>query len=134
MSKTEFKASRAFTIVSISILAGLAYGFWAAYANYEYGTKIMLLAGGAQGIYAFFSTWIVTSIAHKALLICGVTITGAVLSFCASLSAMIAIPSFVHWVINTPNVLQAVLPGLVWGSLYTLAYITNIRKSMILSQ
>ena len=42
------------------LLAAVVFGGWAAFVNSEYGLFVLVRSGLGQGVYAFFSTWIVT--------------------------------------------------------------------------
>ncbi len=121
MSSSQIK------IILISLLAGLIYGSWAAFANFEHGTAVAAKAGIGQGIYALASTWLVTLTAvyvyHK--------LKGGWLGFCcgfgSSFLVMLSIPLLIHSILLTPNVWQAILPGLIWGSGYIFIYLLKQR-------
>lgn len=97
------------------------YGSWAFYANYDHGATAAWLAGFIQGSYAFVSTLTVTLLALKIYHHYKGGIKGVTLGFSASFVAMLVIPWAVHTAAGTPDTLQTVLPGLIWGSIYLVA-------------
>lgn len=99
-------------------LAFIVYGGWAAWVNSEYALAVTLRAGIGQGTYAFFSTWFVTAVARKVLSVYGPRWKGMLASFSAAFLVMLAFPLSIHAVLMTPDVMEAILPGLVWGSGY----------------
>lgn len=100
------------------LLAGLVFGSWAAYVNSEYGTFVLIRTGLGQGIYALFSTWIVTRTVRDVM---NVT-TGNPLRFIAGFASgfivMVSIPLAIHAALGTPQILLAIAPGVLWGSIY----------------
>lgn len=108
-------------------LAFLIYGGWAAFVNSEYGLAVLIRSGLGQGVYAFFSTWMVTAVARKVLFHYGSNWRGFALSFLASFFIMLACPLTVHAILQTPEVIQAILPGLIWGSFY-IAFVIKISS------
>lgn len=104
--------------VIAGILAALVYGSWAAFVNSEHGTIIWVKAGLGQGTYAFFSTWIVTNTALKSLAFFGSRWWAQLLSFLTSFLVMITFPLTIHTLLGTVDILQAIAPGLIWGSVY----------------
>lgn len=117
----------------IAILSALAamfvYGGWAAYANFEHGRDAWTMAATIQGIYAFISTLSVTVCAQWIYMKCGRGVRGIVLGFSISFVLMLAIPVGVHSLAGTPDILQTILPGLIWGALYLLSYLVLQEKS-----
>ena len=104
--------------VIAGVLAFIIYGGWAAWVNSEYGFDVTLRAGLGQGIYAFFSTWFVTAIARKMLARYGIGLLGKTVSFMSAFLVMLAFPIVIHNILKTPDILEAIFPGLIWGSGY----------------
>ena len=101
----------------------LVYGGWAIFANFEHGRSAWLMAGIIQGIYAFGSTLAITVVAYWAYIRIGSGIQGILCSFGLSFLVMLSIPVSIHTVAGTPDILQTILPGLIWGSGYLIAYL-----------
>lgn len=101
-----------------AVLALLVYGTWAGWVNSEYGLAVALRAGFGQGIYAFISTWVVTAFARKVLAKFGPNWKGILISFSSTFVVMLAFPVVIHNLLMTPDILEAILPGLIWGSGY----------------
>ena len=104
----------------IPMLAACIYGGWAAYVNLEHSASVALRAGLGQGIYAFMSTLLVTEMAKRAFRFFGCGYKAILFSFIATFLLMLAIPCIVHAWLMTPDTLEAILPGLLWGSIYIL--------------
>ena len=75
-------------------------------------------AGVGQGVYAFASTWLVTATAQQLLARLGYQPRGLVLSFLITFALMLSIPLLIHTLLQTADIWEAILPGLVWGSGY----------------
>jgi len=110
-------------------LAFLIYGSWAGWVNSEYGLAITLRAGLGQGIYAFFSTWVVTAVARRILYQYGLNWKGMFISFLVTFLVMLAFPVVIHNILMTPDIIEAILPGLIWGSGYIAVVIWLTRKA-----
>ena len=117
----------------IAFLSGLAallvYGSWAAYANFEHGRSAWVMAATVQGVYAFVSTLTVTVCAQWIYIKVGRGIKGILVGFGSSFIVMLAIPIAVHSWAGTPDIVQTILPGIVWGSLYLISYLLLQEKS-----
>ena len=115
------------TIIT-ALAAGLGYGGWAIYANYEHGIHAWMMAGAVQAIYAFISTLSITHIARKVFIKYDCGVRGVMAGFIASFIVMLAIPLSVHSFFGTPNIWQTILPGLIWGSIYLIGFLLTLDK------
>jgi hypothetical protein len=115
------------TIIT-ALAAGLGYGGWAIYANYEHGIHAWMMAGAVQAIYAFISTLSITHIARKVFIKYDCGVRGVMAGFIASFIVMLAIPLLVHSFFGTPNIWQTILPGLIWGSIYLIGFLLTLDK------
>lgn len=106
------------TPVLAGVLAALVYGSWAAFVNSEHGTAMSVKAGLGQGSYALFSTWIVTAAAIRSLNYFGYAPRDKLLAFTLTFLIMLMIPVVIHALLGTEDVLEAITPGLIWGSFY----------------
>lgn len=111
------------------LLAAVAFGSWAAFVNSEYGMFVLVRSGLGQGAYALCSTWIVTRVATNVFAFTGRTTQGMILSFVSSFLVMVSIPLTIHLLIGTPEITNAILPGLLWGSAYLAVYIWLLSKT-----
>jgi hypothetical protein len=116
-----------FTILA-SVLAFLIYGAWAAYVNSEYGTAVYVKAGLGQGLYALLATWIMTALTQATFVKAGADGRALLLAFLAGFAVMLAIPLTIHFFLDTPDVLEAITPGLIWGSGYLLVVLNVTQK------
>jgi len=110
-------------------LAASVFGGWAAFVNREYGLFVSMRSGMGQGIYALFSTWIVSRSAETVFSFSGSGAQAVLLSFVASFLLMISFPLTIHQVLGTPEILNAILPGILWGSGYIVTYIWFLSRS-----
>lgn len=112
----------------IPFIAFLAYGTWAAFVNYEHGFKAFFLAGLAQGSYAFLSTLFITEAAKKTYIKLGCNLKGQLLGFLSSFTIMASFPFIIHSMVGTPNIIESILPGLAWGTLYIFVVLIRLPK------
>jgi hypothetical protein len=112
------------------LLAALVFGGWAMYVNRQAGLTIALRSGLAQGVYAVFCTQIVGRVAVDVFRRTLGMRWRYILSFGASFLAMIAIPAVLHRAVGTPEILAAVLPGLIWGSGYIVAILGALSRDI----
>lgn len=106
----------------------IIYGSWAVYANFEHGQHAWVVAGLVQGIYAFISTLTVTIAASWMYKKCGCGWRGIFIGFNFSFLIMLAIPVTVHNFANTPDILETILPGLIWGSGYLSVFLVLTER------
>ena len=109
----------------------LVYGAWAVYANYEHGRDAWVMAGMVQGVYAFLSTLSITVVAKAVYIRCGCGKMGISIGFITSFIVMLAIPVGVHSVAGTPDILETILPGLIWGSMYLMGFLLVTERNRI---
>ncbi len=105
------------------LLAAVIFGSWAAYVNSEYGLLVLVRSGLGQGVYALFSTWIVTRTGANVFSFVGGGAYGLVVAFVATFLVMISFPLTIHHALGTPEIFNAILPGIVWGSGYIFTYL-----------
>lgn len=125
------KASQYSTVLLNATAALLGYGAWAVYANFEHGQEAWLMAGIVQGVYAFISTLSITIVAKRIYATCGRGKMGIFAGFTASFPVMLAIPFSVHSVAGTPDILETILPGLVWGAIYLLGFLILTERKRL---
>lgn len=108
--------------------AMIVYGGWAVYANFEHGQHAYVMAGLVQGMYAFISTLTMTSAARWMYEKFGRGHQGILSGFSFGFMVMLAIPVIVHNIAGTPDILETILPGLIWGTGYLLTYLILAEK------
>jgi hypothetical protein len=99
-------------------IAGIGYGSWAFFVNSEYLLQQALISGIGQGLYASIFTLVLTKISFKIYLLCGGQLKGFITAYAAAVGLMIIIPLTIHYFLKTPDIWQAILPGLAIGGLY----------------
>ncbi len=110
------------------LLAALVFGGWAAFVNREYGPIVTLRSGMGQATYALFSTWIVSRTVVNVFSFAGRGVQGVLCSFVVSFLLMISIPLAIHYALATPEIFNAILPGIVWGSGYVATYLWVLSR------
>jgi len=110
-----------------ALAAAVGYGGWAVYANYEHGVHAWAMAGSIQAIYAFVSTLSITHVARWTFIKYKCGIRGVLVGFLMSFIVMLAIPLSVHNFFGTPDILQTIFPGLIWGSIYLLGFLATLE-------
>lgn len=111
------------------IAAAVFFGSWAAIVNSAYGPAVMSRAGIGQGLYAFAATWLVTRAACSFYRRAGGWIRGWLAGFGMSLVVMLFVPLAIHGILGTPEVVAAILPGLVWGCGYVSILLTSLARA-----
>jgi hypothetical protein len=104
----------------VAALAALVYGAWAGFVNREYGGDVAFRTFAAQGAYAFVATALVSWVARMAL---GRGLTRWQAMAAASV-VMVGTPLCIHLFNHTPDIFEAMLPGLIIGSIYLHSYCT----------
>ncbi|WP_026959738.1 hypothetical protein [Aliagarivorans taiwanensis] len=106
----------------ISLLAAVIYGSWAGWVNSDHGSMVALRAGLVQASYAFVSTALVTYIARYFLLKPWSSPWPLAAALGVGWSCLLAIPLSLHHWQNTPDIFEAIAPGLAIGTLYLYSY------------
>jgi len=108
------------------VLAAFVFGGWAAFVNSEYGILVLVRTGLAQGVYALFSTWIVTRTVSTVMHTMAGNSLRFMTSFAAGFMVMVSIPLTIHSVLGTPEIWLAIAPGVLWGSIFIAGYVWAI--------
>ncbi len=111
------------------IAAAAFFGSWAAIANSAFSPTVMLRAGLGQGLYAFAATWLVTRTACSVYRRAGRHRRGWLAGFGAALGIMLVVPLTIHSVLRTPEIVAAMLPGLLWGIGYVSVLLASLSRS-----
>jgi hypothetical protein len=108
------------------LAAAAFYGGWAMYSNWQFDINTVITAGIVQGGFAFISTLVLTSLVIYLLSRNGAT---PIKVFIQSSLALTSIPLLLHLSAGTPNILMAMLPGLIVGHIYLWGLIKKIPAS-----
>lgn len=111
------------------IAAAILFGSWAAIVNSIYGPAVMLRSGVGQGLYALAATWLVTRTACSVYRRTGRHVRGWLAGFSASLGVMLVIPLTIHSILRTPEIVAAMLPGILWGIGYVCVLLASLSRS-----
>ena len=109
------------------VIAALVYGVWAGWVNSDHGVNVGLRVGLVQAAYAFVSTLTVAEAAKWLFKRSNESWLALTLVFIATFFVMLAIPVAVHWLAMTPDIIEAIAPGLLWGSLYILVLLYSLK-------
>lgn len=125
MIKYYQRLINSFSPWQIALLAACGYGLWAGWVNNEYGGDIALKTALIQGTYAFLSTSVITLIATKLLRYLSFSDASRWVSLIVSWLVMLAIPILLHTWQDTPDLFEAITPGVLIGSIYLWTYCHN---------
>lgn len=102
--------------------AAILYGSWAGFSNWEHGTSIALEACLVQGVLSFLSTLTLVLVLEALFRLGGRALGGFLLAAVGTLSLMIAVMTTTHWMTGTPNLVTTIVPSIVVGSVFFIAY------------
>ncbi len=101
-----------------AVLALIVYGSWAAFSNVSYGYNTVLIAFLIQGGYAFVSTLALGVAVIHTFRRLGSSRAARIGSFLLGFTVLCTVPAGLHVLAGTPNIVQSILPGLIWGTGY----------------
>lgn len=111
------------------VAAAIFFGGWAAIVNSVYGPAVMLRSGLGQGLYALAATWLVTQTACSVYRRTGRHVRGWLAGFSSALGVMLVVPLTIHSILRTPEIVTAILPGLLWGIGYVSVLLAGLSRS-----
>ena len=109
------------------LAALLCYGSWAGYSNNEYGMQTATIAFAIQGSFAFASTWLLTKTLYW-LVAQQAPPVNYYLVFFQCFLGLLFIPLALHLAAATPNIWQAMLPGLFIGNSYVVFLLHRLKQ------
>ena len=115
----------------LAIGAGCMDGAWALWANLEHGTAAGWRAAATQFVVSFIVTLAITTVmeqVHGRLSSRLARIGGAI---AASVGTTIVFTLTLHLASGTPEILATVVPVLLLGSLYCVAYVANLERERV---
>ena len=98
-------------------LACVCYGAWAAFSNAEHSVGSMITAFMVQGGFAFVSTWLLARFIGW-LIQQQQPDPRYPLVFMQCAIILIAVPATLHLAAGTPDIVEAMLPGVILGNGY----------------
>lgn len=114
--------------IPAAIIALFLYGSWAGFSNANYGTSAVISAFIIQGLFAFTATLSLGALAGKLYRQFNATRSALVLSFLICMLIALCVPSGLHFVFGTAEILRSILPGLVIGSCYIATLLITEHK------
>jgi hypothetical protein len=114
----------------LAVGAGCMYGAWALWANLGHGAEAGWRAGGTQFFVSFVVTLTITTVmeqVHARLASRAGRMLGAI---AASVGTTVTFTLALHWASGTPEILPTVVPVLLLGSLYCIAYVVNLEREL----
>ncbi len=115
-----------------SVLMGLAamaiYGGWAYLANRSYGLAIAMKAAATQSFVSFTVTFLITFLMEALHRRASSRLGRFVAPAGGAISFTVAYTVLMHIGMDTPELLDTVLPILIFGSLYCLIYSANLVR------
>ena len=116
--------------LALAIGAGCMYGAWALWANSAHGAAAGWRAAGTQFLVSFVVTLAITTVmeqVHASLPSPLRRVAGAI---AASVGVTVILTLSLHYASGTPEILATVVPVLVLGSLYCIAYVANLEREL----
>ena len=106
------------------------YGAWALWANLGHGTAAGWRAGGTQFFVSFVLTLTITTLMEQvhARLSSRLARVGGAIG--AAVGTTVVFTLALHWASGTPEILSTVVPVLLLGSLYCIAYVVNLEREL----
>jgi hypothetical protein len=116
--------------LALAVAAGCMYGAWAFWANVGHGTAAGWRAAGTQFAVSFVVTLTITTLMEQvhARLSSRLARVGGALA--ASVGATVTFTLALHWASGTPEIVATVVPVLMLGSLYCIAYVVNLEREL----
>ncbi|MBX2808703.1 MAG: hypothetical protein KTR20_08745 [Cellvibrionaceae bacterium] len=111
-----------------AVLALLAYGGWAYFANSLHGPKRAFIAACTQGVYSFVLTLVLSLVIEYLFRYMRTLPLGAYVLGLISCLALYATSWAINALAGTPEIFITILPGAVIGSLYTAVYIATLAR------
>ena len=114
----------------LAIGAGCMYGAWALWANLGHGAAAGWRAAGTQFFVSFVVTLTITTVmeqVHAGLSSRAARVGGAI---AAAVGTTVIFTLALHWASGTPEILATVVPVLLLGSLYCIAYVANLEREL----
>jgi hypothetical protein len=116
--------------LALAIGAGCMYGAWALWANSAHGAAAGWRAAGTQFLVSVVVTLAITTVmeqVHASLSSRLPRVAGAI---AASVGVTVIFTIALHYASGTPEILATVLPVLILGSLYCIAYVANLEREL----
>ena len=114
---------------AIAGVAGfVAYGSWAVYANFDHGTAIAVRSGLVQGTYSLILTFLMTSATEWLFSKLAGMAMGAVATTGIVCLLLFASSYGINALVGTPEILMTILPGFIFGSIYTSVYVWGLQR------
>ncbi|MEL6448841.1 MAG: hypothetical protein AAFQ62_12900 [Pseudomonadota bacterium] len=112
-----------------ALVAFTFYAAWGAWANREYGTGSMVLAGLTQGAYSAVVTLAMTSVIEWLFAGDGTIRRRQTRCVGVTVAALVVSSVLVHLIAGTAEVILTVLPSWVFGTAYTIAYAQGLARA-----
>lgn len=116
--------------LALAVGAGCMYGAWALWANLEHGAAAGWRAAGTQFFVSFVVTLVITTLmeqVHASLPSRLLRVGGAI---AAAVGTTVVFTVSLHYATSTPEMFDTVVPVLVLGSLYCIAYVANLEREL----
>ena len=106
------------------------YGAWALWANSAHGTAAGWRAAGTQFFVSFVVTLGITTVMEQVHARLASRLRRVFGAIAASVGTTVVFTIFLHYASGTPEILATVVPVLVLGSLYCVAYVANLEREL----
>ena len=112
----------------MGILAGMLYGSWAVYANWNHDIAHVARAAAIQFLLSFCSTSFLT-LMIELVLARGRSVANLVAAAIGPHTGMASMFLMAHWIAGTPNVLKTIAPSASVGLVFSILYVLKRRRA-----
>jgi hypothetical protein len=116
--------------LALAIGAGCMYGAWALWANSAHGAAAGWRAAGTQFLVSFVVTLTITAVMEQVHASLSSRLRRLVGAVAASVGVTVIFTIALHYASGTPEILATVVPVLLLGSLYCVAYVANLEREL----
>ena len=112
----------------MAIVAAVAFIAWGIYANWQHGVGKITQVAVTQGIVSFVATWTTSEVIvffyRKLHKLAGAVWWTALASYLSTYSVIL----LAHKIAGTPEFWKTVIPGMVSGLIFCIAYSFRLQK------
>lgn len=116
--------------LSLATAGSVAYGGWAGFANSDHGARAAWLAGLTQAAMSFVTTFLLTLLGDWILRRCARVWTQLAAAVLVTPAVVAVVLASVHLAARTPNVRLTILPSVVGGTVFCVAYVAARRTRL----
>ena len=113
--------------IMIALIAAVAYGSWAFYANWQHAYAAGIKAACVQGLLSFSVTFVMTVAMEWVFRSCQQEQIRFLLTAFVPLSCILLLMASVHLAVGTPDIIKTITPSAIAGSIYCVVYTLRLN-------